>query len=265
MKVNNTSERGEETDKRIKRRTFISFSVFTLAGTAGYGLWHWFRSLSRNDNRLSWLSRKVLRFNERVNSKFYSNGHLAPEYPKSMAVAKPRLNGYAGMSKGFDPASWILQVQSDKTAITVTLEELKSLPKTEIVFDFKCIEGWNEIVHYGGVRFSDFLRHYDAGTMSGQPVSETTSNDLYRYVGLETPDKKYFVGMDMKSMLHPQTILCYELNEKALPYNHGAPLRLITPVKYGVKNIKRIGRIFFSNDPPPDYWFQRGYDYDLGL
>ncbi|HEY4108690.1 molybdopterin-dependent oxidoreductase, partial [Puia sp.] len=59
--------------------------------------------------------------------------------------------------------------------------------------------------------------------------------------------------------------LCYEMTGQPLPANHGAPLRLIIPVKYGVKNLKRIGRMNFSNDRPRDYWFERGYDYYCGL
>ncbi|WP_262886746.1 molybdopterin-dependent oxidoreductase [Mucilaginibacter humi] len=82
---------------------------------------------------------------------------------------------------------------------------------------------------------------------------------------METPDKKYYVGLDMDSALHPQTLLAYEMNDKPVPLNHGAPLRLIIPVKYGVKNLKRIGSITFSNTRPRDYWAEVGYDYYLGL
>lgn len=253
-------------ERKIKRRTFISFSVFTIASATGYGIWSWFRSLPRIDNRLSWVSRKVLRFNERVNKIFYSNRHLAPTYPPSRAVSRPRINGLLGLSKEFDTSTWKLKViDSFGKEIFLTLQELKSLPKTDLTFDFKCIEGWDEIVHYGGVKFSDFLVHYGLGTHSGKNISDQDPDDWFNYVGLETPDKKYFVGMDMKSMLHPQTILAYELNGKELPLIHGAPLRLITPVKYGVKNIKRISLIYFSDQRPGDYWFERGYDYDLGL
>ena len=46
---------------------------------------------------------------------------------------------------------------------------------------------------------------------------------------------------------------------------HGAPLRLATPVKYGIKNIKRIGTIRFTNTRPADYWAERGYDWYAGL
>ena len=82
---------------------------------------------------------------------------------------------------------------------------------------------------------------------------------------MSTPDDHYYVGIDTPSALHPQTLLCYEMNGQPLPRRHGAPLRLIIPVKYGVKNLKNIGKMFFSNDRPRDYWFERGYDYYCGL
>src|SRR5205807_1708101 len=50
----------------------------------------------------------------------------------------------------------------------------------------------------------------------------------------------------------PQTLLCYERNGAALSQEHGAPLRLVVPVKYGVKNLKRIGAIRYSRLRPPD-------------
>ena len=55
------------------------------------------------------------------------------------------------------------------------------------------------------------------------------------------------------------------MNGEDLADEHGAPLRLVMPVKYGIKNIKRIGRIQYGETPPPDYWGERGYDYYAGL
>ena len=136
----------------------------------------------------------------------------------------------------------------------ISLDEIKALPKTEIIFDFKCIEGWSQISHWGGVKFSDFAKKYNLYPQT-----------LMNYAGLITPDKKYYVGIDIASMMHPQTLLCYEMNGKPLPLKHGYPLRLMIPVKYGIKSLKRIGTLFFSNTPPPDYWYERGYDYYSGL
>jgi DMSO/TMAO reductase YedYZ molybdopterin-dependent catalytic subunit len=42
-------------------------------------------------------------------------------------------------------------------------------------------------------------------------------------------------------------------------------LRLVAPVKYGIKSIKRIGSITFTNARPPDFWAERGYDWYAGL
>ncbi|HEY5393002.1 MAG TPA: molybdopterin-dependent oxidoreductase [Hanamia sp.] len=152
-------------------------------------------------------------------------------------------------------SSWKLKIAKNPgDTLFLTLDDIKALPKTEITYDFKCIEGWSQISHWGGVKFSDLARRYNL-------LSQSQKN----YVGLITPDKQYYVGIDMASMMHPQTLLCYEMNGKPLPLKHGYPLRLIIPVKYGIKSLKRIGTIFFSNMPPPDYWYERGYDYYSGL
>lgn len=65
--------------------------------------------------------------------------------------------------------------------------------------------------------------------------------------------------------MHPQTLLCYEMNGNTLPQEHVVPLRLVIPVKYGVKNLKRIGKIFFTNIAPRDYWHELGYNYDVAF
>jgi len=67
--------------------------------------------------------------------------------------------------------------------------------------------------------------------------------------------------MDIESMMHPQTLLSWELQDEPLSLEHGAPLRLTTPNKYGIKQLKRVGRIQFTNEQPTDYWFERGYDW----
>lgn len=112
---------------------------------------------------------------------------------------------------------------------------------------------------------ADFAAKYGPATMSGAPPDvQKTPEDLVRYVSLETPDDGYYVGLDMPSALHPQTLLCYEMNGQPLSPAHGAPLRLVIPVKYGIKNIKRIGTIRFTDQRPADYWAERGYDWYAG-
>ena len=149
-------------------------------------------------------------------------------------------------------------------AVVVTMNEIRALPRTEIVTELKCIEGWSTVVHWTGVRLVDFMRKFPPATKSGDAFDPKRIDDLPEYVSMETPDGVYFVGLDMPSALHPQTILCYEMNGKPLALDHGAPLRLAIPVKYGIKNIKNIGKIKFTDERPKDYWAELGYDWYAG-
>ena len=242
------------TPAQVRNKTFLSFTFFFLFIVICILGWKALHHQPIEQGVVKPL-RKVLDINESVFTGMFSNEHLAKTYPASMAVARVRVNGDAGLSDGFDASSWKLQIiKSEGDTLRISMDEIKKLPKTEIIFDFKCIEGWSQVTHWGGVRFSDFIKKYG--------LDEQTK---LQFTGLETPDKAYYVGIDMKSMMHPQTLLCYEMNNAPLPMNQGFPLRLIIPVKYGVKHLKRIGTIFFSNSRPADYWYERGYDYYCGL
>ena len=172
------------------------------------------------------------------------------------------------MSDGFDPSTWKLAVgglagRSDD--LLLTIDDIKRLPRTEMTTEFKCIEGWSMIVHWAGVRFSDFAAAYLPQTKSGRPADMLNRpDDLLPYVSVTTPDNGYFVGWDIESILHPQTLLAYELNGEPLTLEHGAPLRIASPTKYGIKLIKRIGRIEFTSERPREFWAEQGYDWYAG-
>ena len=149
--------------------------------------------------------------------------------------------------------------------LMLTLADIKQLPRAEMVTQLKCIEGWSVIVQWAGARLADLIAKYPPLTKSGDdPDVGRRPDDLVGYVSLETPDGEYYVGLEMESALHPQTLLCYEMNGKPLSLKHGAPLRLVIPVKYGIKNIKRIGKITYTDKRPADYWAERGYDWYSG-
>ena len=107
----------------------------------------------------------------------------------------------------------------------------------------------------GPARLADIAKTTELAIRVGRPVS---------YAGAQTPDGKYYVGLDIASALHPQTLLCYEMDGRPLTPGHGAPLRLVIPIKYGIKNLKQIGTIQFTDVRPADYWAERGYDWYAG-
>lgn len=147
----------------------------------------------------------------------------------------------------------------------LTLDDIKALPRVDMVTELKCIEGWSVVVHWTGARFRDFAAKYVPQSRTNAPPDVMSRpDDLVRYASLETPGGGYYVGLEMASALHPQTLLCYEMNGQPLSLQHGAPLRLVTPTKYGIKHLKRIGTIRFTDRRPADYWAEQGYDWYAG-
>lgn len=249
------------TEQKISRRNFISFTTFTALSAGAYLGWRWLYTSPAEVTGITGKAhmplRRALNKTELAFRRVFSNNNLVKTYPKSKAAKNVRYNSDIGIEaqKKFDPAAWKLEVKKQSgEVLNITLDELKALPKTEIVFDFKCVEGWDQVQYWGGVKFSDFIDHY-----------KLNDQTKLQYVGMETPDKAYYVGIDMPSAMHPQTLLAYEMNNAPIPMPHGAPLRLIIPVKYGIKNLKRIGTITFSDTRPRDYWAEMGYDYYSGL
>ncbi len=240
----------DQAKKFLARRTRRSFLAGGIATVAGIGAYEWLRS--GDDNGAPWAQRRVLDFNGKLSQAYLSNTHLMPEF--SVSDVRPlKPNGNIGLKD--DPDDWELAVDTGLgSPLALALRDIQVLPKVNLVTRFCCIEGWSTVVHWAGARFSDFTKRYYP---PGRPLAQ--------FVYMRTPDEEYYVGLDMKSALHPQTLLAYEMNGSPLTNEHGAPLRLVIPVKYGIKNIKRIGTIQYTNKRPGDYWAEEGYDWFAGL
>ena len=202
---------------------------------------------------MPWPLRVAHQWNERVSGAAFSPSRLAPEFPRDRA-GEPMANGLYGRPAA---GSAILPIRVEQPGQPVRLFSASAivagLPRVEMTTELKCVEGWSQIVTWGGVSFADFVRKL--GTYA----------ERHPYVSLETADGDYYVGFDMPSALHAQTLLCDRMNGEPLSHGHGAPLRLVSVVKYGIKNIKWLGRIRFEDKRPKDFWAEQGYDWYAGL
>jgi DMSO/TMAO reductase YedYZ molybdopterin-dependent catalytic subunit len=207
-----------------------------------------------------WLLNKALRLDDEVSTVLYSQDHLVPTYTKSQIT--PLKNNYNGATP--DPAyipRWRLTLNGLSSGLAVSLDIEALLARHRIrdqITRLVCVEGWSAIAWWSGLRFDDLLHAYP-------PVSQAKWAHLESSVNLDAngnPDP-YFVSLDLLTAQHPQTLLATHLDGKPLTVEHGAPLRLLVPVKLGLKNIKAITRITYTKDEPPDYWAKRGYSrYD---
>ena len=225
--------------RRMSRRGFLTLGIGTVAAI---GAWNWLGRTER-ENGIEWPLRRMLRFNEKVALAYFSTSRLNPTFPASKITRPARINGGIGLDPHADLASWHL----DFDGHSLSLDDVRAFPRRTMITEFRCIEGWSTVVQWTGARLSDVMEKFPP-----PPAA--------RYVSMVTPGGGYYVSIDLPSAMHPQTLLAYEMNGAPLTWQHGAPLRLAIPVKYGVKNIKRIGTIAYSTLRPNDFWGLQGYD-----
>jgi len=254
----------EEHMRRLTRRSFVTGGA---AAVVGLGSWHWLTTASVED-WVPWPLRRILSWNESLAETLGAPHGLAPTFPAERVQGAARTNGLIGLDSEVNDHGWQLKVQhaGRQTEQRIALRDVRALPRFDLVTELKCVEGWSEVMHFGGVRFVDFVTRFGLATRSGRAADPAGNpQDLFRYVYLATPDEDYYVGLDLASALHPQSLPCDTMNWQPLTRQHGAPLRLYLAVKYGVKSLKRIGVIRFQDERPTDYWVERGYDWYAGL
>jgi DMSO/TMAO reductase YedYZ molybdopterin-dependent catalytic subunit len=205
---------------------------------------------------------RVLTFDDDVAEALYSPTRSVRTYSKSQITALK--NNYNGATPRPDYLpGWTLTVSglaSGRLERFTIGDLLGRVARHEEVTRLCCVEGWSAIAWWGGLRFADFLRAYP-------PTSDARWAKLESSVNLDAagdPDP-YYVSIDLPTARHPQTLLATHLSGKMLPVEHGAPLRLLAPMKLGLKNIKAITSISYSVEEPADYWYERGYSRYDGL
>ncbi len=198
--------------------------------------------------------RKISNFNDGVQALIFNPNKLAPTYPASMVLRPPRFNAYYDITKvkPVDGESWRLELAGlidNKTPWST--QQIASLPEHEEIIRHVCVEGWDYIGQWSGVRLSYFLEHIGADKRA-------------KYVAFKTADD-YPSSIDMATALHPQTLLATKYAGETLPAPFGYPLRLRTSTKLGFKNPKWITAIEVTNTYAPGYWEQRGFNWFAGI
>ena len=196
-----------------------------------------------------------LGFSDWASGKLFRRGHLAPTFEDSELTPfeKFPINDY----DVDDP-----EVEFDKWTLTVTgavrspgdykLEQIQRLPRVVQNTRHVCVEGWDVIGRFAGARLSDFLN------LIGADITA-------RYIYVECADD-YYESIDMATALHPQTLLCYEMYDRPLTREHGAPLRLTIPTKIGYKQAKYLTDLKVTNVlQKVGYWEDQGYSEFYGL
>jgi DMSO/TMAO reductase YedYZ molybdopterin-dependent catalytic subunit len=201
------------------------------------------------------LLKKGLGFSDWMSARLFRRGHLAPTFSDSELTPfeKFPINDYDVDDPGVIFETWTLTVGGlVQNPGDYKLEQIQALPPVRHNTRHVCVEGWDVIGRFGGARLSDFLNLIGADT-SAKFITVACADD-------------YYESLDMASALHPQTLLCYEMYDRPLTREHGAPLRLNVPTKIGYKHAKYLTGLKVTNVlNKVGYWEDQGYSSFYGL
>jgi sulfoxide reductase catalytic subunit YedY len=174
----------------------------------------------------------------------------------------------AELSKDFPVRPWSIEVTGlchkpqrfDIDAL------VKLMPLEERLYRFRCVEAWSMAVPWTGFALSHLLSR----------VEPKANARFVRFVSFNKPELAvwqreqtwypwpYFEGLTMAEAQNELTLLATGIYGHPLPPQHGAPIRLVVPWKYGFKSIKGIVRIELTDAQPPTFWNQlAASEYDF--
>jgi DMSO/TMAO reductase YedYZ molybdopterin-dependent catalytic subunit len=190
-----------------------------------------------------------------ISGKLFRPGHLAKTFSdvELTPFSKFPINGYDVEDPEVDFDAWNLTVGGAvQKPGDYKLAQIQQLPKVRQNTRHVCVEGWDVIGRFGGVRVSDFLKSVGADLNA-------------KFISVECADD-YYETIDMATALHPQSLLCYEMYDQPLTREHGAPLRLSIPTKVGYKQAKYLTDLKVTNLVQKyGYWEDQGYSEFYGL
>ena len=154
--------------------------------------------------------------------------------------------------------------------MTLDVDDLiKQMPIEERIYRFRCVERWAMVVPWIGFPMKALLEKV-------QPTAEAKYVRMLTFLDPDMAPEQhnvrmpwpYFEGLTLAEAMNDLTLLVVGIYGHILPPQHGAPIRLIVPWKYGFKSIKSIVSIELTDQKPRTFWNTLGpreYDFEANV
>ncbi|MCC6764300.1 MAG: molybdopterin-dependent oxidoreductase [Deltaproteobacteria bacterium] len=130
--------------------------------------------------------------------------------------------------------------------LELSLDDLRALGGRSRITLHHCIQGWSGIAQWGGLPLVELTRLACPRPRATRVVFHSFGDGVEFSTG--EPLGRYYESLSLADVLHPQSMLAYEMNGAPLPEAHGAPLRLRVENQLGFKMVKWIRAIEFVED-----------------
>jgi methionine sulfoxide reductase catalytic subunit len=141
---------------------------------------------------------------------------------------------------------------------TYDLEDLqRKFPIEERIYRFRCVEAWAMVIPWAGFPMRLLLADVDPKSeakfvqFSSYYNPDITKGPGWRSGSLPWP---YREGLRIEEMANDLAFFATGIYGNTLPKQHGAPIRMVVPWKYGFKGAKSIVKIEFVEKQPATYW-----------
>ena len=168
-----------------------------------------------------------------------------------------------------DPATYRLKVSGlvDRE-LSLTLDELKKIAATEIVFGFECsgnrrpLQGLSSNGRWTGVPLRTVLERAGVKAEAREFVffgADRGPEEVEFRGTVHKVDQQFGRSLSREKALAAEPMLAYALNGEPLTKHQGFPVRLLVPGWYGVANVKYLSEIHAQVDPFVGKWQARWY------
>lgn len=152
-----------------------------------------------------------------------------------------------GPTPEIDLTSWRLQVYGlVERELDLNWQEFIGLPPITVTADFHCVTQWSRLNNtWEGVAFTTLVNIV-------KPLTNACHVMVYCY-------GDYSVNIDLKSLMEDDVVLAYRHDGQDLDPDHGGPLRLVVPKRYGWKSAKWVHSLELIGEERLGFWEERGY------
>jgi DMSO/TMAO reductase YedYZ molybdopterin-dependent catalytic subunit len=174
--------------------------------------------------------------------------------PSSFGGPTPNSQFYVtsyGSTPAVDASRWRLKIGGlVKNPIELTYEQVKSLPALKEMMTLECISNPPDGSAISNAEW--------VGTKLRPLLERAGINSKAVYAAVRAADG-YYTGVPFDELMREENFLAYLMNGQPLPPDHGYPMRVVIPGKYGMKQPKWITEIEFVDREFIGYWEARGW------
>jgi DMSO/TMAO reductase YedYZ molybdopterin-dependent catalytic subunit len=223
------------------------------------------RAFMMRMNTLTYKAQRLLQSRDALAQEFTAADILQDQHPNGST--EPDTTDYLDLQES-NFTDYKLDVGGlVENPATFTLETLRAMPSRTQITRHDCVEGWSCIAKWQGVPLRQILDQVGV-----KPEARFVIFHCFDAIEKSlSGEVLYYESIDLIDARHPQTILAYTMNDKPLPIENGAPLRVRVERQLGYKMAKYIKRIELVSEFSTigqgrgSYWADQGYEWYAGI